>query len=254
MSFFDIGQDWRATLVFNHIISYVFQVISSRREIVRFVQVGANDGLNADFLNPFIISGKWKGLLVEPVPKTFEQLKANYSDVKGLIYANCAVGESDGVAKFYALCEPHSALSSFNKDTILSHTGWALSEGLPDPADCISEISVKLCTLESLFNEYAIDEIDVLAVDTEGFDCKVVASLPKTICPSIIFFEHCHCELQETIRMRSSLLALGYRMLFDKYNVLATKESFLCEGLHDTFVKVVMEAGMVMDKFQEAYG
>lgn len=42
---------------------------------VRFIQLGASDGLKHDLLRPFVIGRKWKGVLVEPIPDSFEKLK-----------------------------------------------------------------------------------------------------------------------------------------------------------------------------------
>jgi hypothetical protein len=54
-------------------------------ETLRFIQVGANDGIFGDPLREHILAHKWRGVLVEPQPEIFEQLKANYAGLRGQI-------------------------------------------------------------------------------------------------------------------------------------------------------------------------
>jgi hypothetical protein len=40
-----------------------------------FLEIGAGDGVTADHLRPFVVSRPWHGIMVEPVPYVFEQLR-----------------------------------------------------------------------------------------------------------------------------------------------------------------------------------
>ena len=222
MSIFNVGQDYRNTLIFNHMAAFMFETLTEILGCVRFIQVGANDGQTADPVHAFVKSERWIGVLVEPIPAVFARLRDSMSSTQGLDFANCAIGPEDGSATFYACRDPHSPLSSFNKETILKHTEWALSVGLPAPETYIDEIKAPVLTLESLCARYRLDHIDVLVTDTEGFDCKVVCSLDlKQRRPTLIYFEHIHCTSQETLDMRNLLHSFGYELFFDGYNAMA---------------------------------
>src|SRR5262245_37291248 len=45
-----------------------------------FVEIGAMDGISFDPLYKHVVSNGWRGLLVEPLPDLFEQLKETYHE------------------------------------------------------------------------------------------------------------------------------------------------------------------------------
>jgi FkbM family methyltransferase len=247
MSIFDLGQDYRATPIFNHIATFMFSTITEARGTVRFIQVGANDGQFADPVHSFVRSGRWTGILIEPLPAVFATLRERLGAVRGLNFANCAIGPKDDTATFYACRDPHSPLSSFDRDTILKHTDWALSIGLPAPETCIQEISVPVFTLETTCAKFGLDQIDVLVTDTEGFDCKVIRSMDLAIRqPIIVHFEHTHCADGETSDLRDLLQSLGYDLLYDKYNAIAVRHRDIFDpSLIKTFQEILIDAALV---------
>src|SRR5438046_1263614 len=60
-----------------------FRAISKFMPELTFIQVGASDGMMNDPIREFVVSGRWRGLLVEPVPHSYKQLVHNYSHVRG---------------------------------------------------------------------------------------------------------------------------------------------------------------------------
>lgn len=155
---------------------------------MRFLQIGANDGINADPAHRFIMSGLWQGHLVEPLPGAFEVLKTTYGDVKGLNFHNVAIALENGFQTFYRVRDPNSALSSFDKNIILKHVHW-----LPDIEFFIDEIVVPTHTIRSLYGESGEGELDVVITDTEGFDDRVIELLNvHATRPKAVLFEHCH--------------------------------------------------------------
>ncbi len=247
MSVFDVEQDYRATPVFEHMVKYLFGQLTAALGVVRFVQVGANDGIADDPIRDFVRSGKWSGLMVEPVPSAFEKLLKNNSGRKGLKFANCAVGLTNGKATFYACREPQTNLSSFDKATIIKHNDWAESNGNPRPGDHIDEITVSVRTIESLCAEHRISRPDILVIDAEGHDCKAIQSADiETRRPKLIFFEHKHCSDDETSAVRDRLKAAGYELLYDKYNAMAVKQrKFFPAPLIKTFREILIDAANV---------
>jgi hypothetical protein len=59
-------------------------------ESIRFINVGANDGISKDPVYQLIQEG-WKGILIEPIPYYFNNLKENLKDYEGLIFENIAI-------------------------------------------------------------------------------------------------------------------------------------------------------------------
>src|SRR5271168_5191347 len=56
---------------------YLFDLARSRKDIF-VLQVGANDGKRHDALSPFLQEFQWRGLLLEPLPDIFADLRRNY--------------------------------------------------------------------------------------------------------------------------------------------------------------------------------
>ena len=61
-----------------------------------FVEIGSNDGERSDHLRPFILSRRWSGIMVEPVPYIFERLQRNYGGTDRIVLANLAIADRDG--------------------------------------------------------------------------------------------------------------------------------------------------------------
>lgn len=68
-----------------------------------FVQVGANDGINFDFLYEFVITRKSSGLVIEPVKDYFKELVINYKDYPRIKKINMAVHRSEKSKLIYKI-------------------------------------------------------------------------------------------------------------------------------------------------------
>ena len=71
---------------------FLFRLAASHlqksQDKVRFIQVGANDGVFGDPLREFIKSFGWEGILVEPQPDVFHHLLDNYDGFSNLVFVN----------------------------------------------------------------------------------------------------------------------------------------------------------------------
>src|SRR5947209_8058963 len=56
-----------------------------------FLQIGAHDGITDDPLRQYVLKYHWRGLLLEPQPRLFAQLKANYQSEPQLMFENAAL-------------------------------------------------------------------------------------------------------------------------------------------------------------------
>jgi FkbM family methyltransferase len=211
------GQDWKAKLVFDKVQAFVMEELTRKLGTIRFVQVGSNDGAKADPIQPFVLGGRWSGLLIEPIPRIFETLRKNYTNVGSLSFANVAIAEQDGSADFYSVRDPHSALSSFNYETVMKHEHW-----LPNIGDLIEKIKVPTLRLDSVLKSHGIETIDVLVVDTEGFDAAVISTIDlEEYKPKLIMFEHVHLSAHGSEGLRNTLTRQSYEFIFDGYDCVA---------------------------------
>jgi len=177
-----------------------------------FIDVGANDGKTGDPVFDYVAQFHWSGIFVEPQPRLFHKLVANYKGEPQLVFENVALGDKDGEATFYAFKESPdlppeaSMLASFDRIRV-SHNG-------PGIKGEIEEIKVPTVTAKSLLDKHGVSAIDYLQVDTEGFDYEVVRMFLSTgIKPTLIHYEN-GCLDAETLCKALSLLAQHqYRVL-----------------------------------------
>lgn len=160
------------------------------------VQIGAHDASQLDPLNRYIRTRGWRGILVEPIPFVFERLRSNYSDVEGLIFENVAIAQSDGQRELYFIpptTEPglppwYDALASFRRDILAAH-----KEFIADIDDRIQSMNVPCLTFDSLCNRHGVEEIDVIQIDTEGYDLEILRMVDfDRYRPTLVQFEELH--------------------------------------------------------------
>lgn len=205
--------------LFGRVLARAFELLTDRMETVPFVQVGANDGVHADHIFPFVRSGKWTGVLVEPAPIPFRRLVDNYRGVHGLQFAQVAISPSRGKLPFYYV-EGDDGLSSFSLDTILSH-----APKYDDLRGMIRTLDVPTTTLDALCDDYGINQPAVVAVDTEGTDDLVLQTFSiETRRPALVLFEHCHLPADRSAALRDRLIAADYRLIHDRHDALAVAE------------------------------
>ena len=191
-------------------------VIARRaRRPLTFVQIGANDGVMYDPLHAVVRAAGWSGVLVEPVPALYEQLVSNYAEVPNLEFENAAIGTSDGTVTLYSV-EPRSGdpywvglLPSLDRDTIISH--GALVPGIEER---IEESQVPSLTLPTLVARHNLSTIDLLNVDTEGFDYEILKQIDfaSTWAPAYIVYECRHFDRTTDRAARRMLRTAGYRL------------------------------------------
>lgn len=138
---------------------------------------------------------------MEPIPYIFTKLQANYQDVDRFDLANIAVGE-DGKMPFYYVDKTaindlpdlpywYDQLGSFDRGHIVKEL-----EGALEPY--IRSMQVESLHLGSLLDRYGVTKIDVLHIDAEGYDWKVLQQLDlNQFKPTFILCEYHHLSLEE---------------------------------------------------------
>lgn len=181
-----------------------------------FVKVGAHDGITGDPCTDILIANsKWKGLLIEPVPFLFERLAMNFNDPSRFYLEKVAVSDCSGLMRFYfidktAIKYIHNLppwfdqIGSFSKDHIICQLGSRVGP-------FIREINVTVERLCDILKRRNINKIDLLHIDAEGFDFKILKTAEiSRFSPKIIFVEHKHIKPIPKIEMRRFLRSFGY--------------------------------------------
>lgn len=176
-----------------------------------FVQIGANDGIDSDFVRDVVFRYGWVGVLVEPIPAVMQQLKKNYEGAS-VQFEEAAIVENvtDEEVEFNVCVDKtvSSALEVAHEKTIAEQAKGR-----------IEKIMVQCMTYEQLVAAYEIKP-DVVVIDTEGYDFKILRSIDyERYSPRVIVYEH--AELADRSEVKAFLRAKGYRFMKFKNNKVA---------------------------------
>jgi FkbM family methyltransferase len=203
-------------------LEFVLAHLMLRKKEVYFIQIGANDGMKDDPLQKFVKEYGWKGILVEPIPEAFEALKENYGNNSNLKFINAAIAEENGVRTLYTFrrdtdFKGGTLYSSFRRDVLLRNTRW-----VPEGAQQVVEVPVKCLSMTSLIREAEGNAVDLLVIDTEGFDFNILKMIDfSVLSPRIIAYEHAHLSKGDMTAATDLLLAQGYRLTRDNLDTIA---------------------------------
>lgn len=204
-----------------------------------FVEIGANDGEKHDHLRPFIVSQRWAGIMVEPVPYVFLRLQERYRDHPQIRLENAAITDRDGTMPFFHLREAagdeqsqlpewYDALGSFSRDVVLSH-----ATAIEDLESRLVEIVVPTLTFTSLLAKHAVESVDLVLVDTEGYDAEIINSIDVSAHrPSLLVYEHYHLRSGERSACLRRLEDAGYLAMEEGFDTFCVHR-----GAHPSLVR-----------------
>jgi FkbM family methyltransferase len=191
-----------------------------------FLEVGSNDGEQHDHLRPYILSLPWRGVMVEPVPYVFERLRRNYGELEDRIaLENVAVGERDGTLPFWYLRPPahdereslpdwYDGVGSFSRETILDH-----ADAIPDLEERLVCAQVPSLTFDSLCKRHGLTELNLLLMDTEGWDWEILKDVDLDVYrPEILVYEHYHLAPSDRMAARRRLEDAGYATMEEGFD------------------------------------
>lgn len=208
---------------------------ASLGEGVRFIQIGANDGLRWDPLRRSIIKQNWRGLALEPLPGVFPLLKRNYAHVPNVHCLQLAVGSHDETLTFWTMSADflqelqedvqlyYVRKSSFNRQAVESaltkfddsQLEYLAARGhVPksDLCDAITPVDVKCLTVNSLVMQHWKEEtLDLIAIDAEGHEAQIIPAIDLSVVrPRCFFYEAFHLEDTDRIVVENHLQRAGY--------------------------------------------
>jgi FkbM family methyltransferase len=194
---------------------------------VFFVQIGAMDGIRFDPIHACVEELGWKGILVEPIPDLFEQLKKNYASCDGLTFVNSAIADFEGTIEMTRI-DPEAIKAGIFKEVLLGVSTLMpdrgllgnvnMAEDMKPLLQCHSQtLEAPCCRLPILLKTHHVAKIDLLVIDTEGADWMVARQLPLDIYkPRIVYLEYAHLSSYEHVACSQHFRNHGYRVFIEK--------------------------------------
>jgi FkbM family methyltransferase len=204
--------------------------LAEKKIINSLIQIGANDGITHDNLYDVIKKFRLQSLLLEPIKEPFLKLTNNYLNFENVKLENSALSVNNEILFLYRVNPDYfykygtlpTGITSFYKEHLIRH-------GIKD-GHIIRE-KVNQISFDELLNKHNIRIFDLLAIDTEGYDCNIVNDFflkIKNIRP-IIVFEWSHIKqnkLQETLN----------KMIKNNYAFFPTGDDIFCFPIEKDFL------------------
>lgn len=211
-------------------IEIVVRFYKMMRQKITLIQVGACDGETSDSVYSYIKSGDINAYLVEPSAVNFQKLKQFYSDGSNATLINAAIADKDEHRTFYSIKDEGRwkdnawarQLASFYKEHLVKH-------GIREEE--INKEEVTCYTLQTIIDQQNIKNLDVLLIDTEGYDAEIVKmALNQNITPNFIAFENVQIFKLYSQKQLNDFYAIlsnrGYVWTHDRINTLAVRKDF----------------------------
>jgi len=204
-----------------------------------YVEAGAHDGIFFSNTNGLDTS-KWQGLLVEPSPAAFELLKRNRPEA---ILENVALVEDESITSLSGTFEDGSAMGSADRQ--LMQRDAARPRNLREKLETIARAKlgippmtrtaiVNTATLDQLLEKHRIESIDLLILDVEGYEAKVLDGFRFVPKPKLMIVE---MRQRDCFEISTRLLASGYILAANLSN-LSVNHNPLFSGDHQDFAWV----------------
>ncbi len=190
---------------------------------VRYLQVGAFDGVSGDPIYPLIERHALQGIVIEPQKDAFERLKTNYARFPHFQFVNAAIADHDGCSPLFRI-KPGALgpewlhqIASFDRNVLMWHAHM-----VPDLESMIETELVRCLTFETLFKEIGIKNVDLLHIDAEGLDAEILRlfDIPARK-PAVVRFEHKHLSIADHDEAIGLLVGQGYRVAASGSDTLA---------------------------------
>jgi FkbM family methyltransferase len=179
-----------------------------------FVQVGANDGITCDPLYEFIQKYNWKGLFIEPGDVAFDKLTKLYEGEEGYLFEHCVISDVTGKITFH------------------EHKRNGRWSGVNPPRNkkrC-NALEKNSYALKDILSKHDIKEFDLLQIDAEGLDDKIVKQVETLeFKPKIINFEFSHMSREKKKDLMEFLKSIGYSRMHrsDKRDIICIRDNVI---------------------------
>jgi|SRR5690349_11737341 len=211
-------------------IEIVVRLYSMMKQRITVLQIGACDGFTSDSIYPYVKAGDMNAYLVEPSKVNFKKLSEFYNSIGNAHLIQAAIADKDEKRMFYTIKDEGRwkddgwarQLASFYKEHLLKHNILE-SEIQAEEVDCL--------TLKSIVKKYNIENLDVLLIDTEGYDGEIVKmALNDGVRPNFIAFENVQLvknyNQKDLDNLYERLATAGYVWTHDRINTMAIRKDF----------------------------
>lgn len=192
---------------------------------VKFLQIGANDGISFDCLYDYVTQHQWDGVVVEPLEDFYESLCNNYKNYPSVKPIKYAINSNQTEMSLFKLNPNYynyypdwaKGIASFSQEHLVKHDIDA-QHILIEKVNCIS--------LMRLIEKFKLEDIDYLQIDTEGFDAEVIKMIDfNVVAPKIIKYEIKHLSNKQRGEVEQILVSQNYRLKSDYSDGFAIRKS-----------------------------
>lgn len=208
--------------------SFLYRHLANYKTLT-FLQIGANDGMMNDPIYKFNLKNKSLvfGYVLEPLPDIFLKLVNNYKSCANIKAFNFAIHASEAEMVLHRVKPSlESQIPEFARGIAsFDSTHWEKTTLVPN-VDYMEQVIVKCVSFDSFVKSNSIEKLDLLLLDTEGYDYQILMSIDFTLIrPKIIRFEH---GVRNNIMSASSFVSIcnhlnsfGYQIIAESYDATA---------------------------------
>jgi FkbM family methyltransferase len=203
-------------------------------DVVKFVQIGAFDGVLYDELHQTISNNeKFKGLLVEPLEKPFQALLETYKHRPDWKFENVAITEKEEIKQIWTI--PYELKDSEELpawatgcSTLMQHSNSLFGKHCTveefSTLKKFTSIQFVKCTyLQHVLDKHDFNDFDLFHVDAEGYDWLIIKQLNLEFHkPKVIHFEFFNLSKEHYHEVNSYLKLYGYHLYAFSNNITAT--------------------------------
>ena len=164
------------------------------KEVKVIFDVGGHNGESILFFNRNI--NFFKIYTFEPLKNNFLKLKMNTKKIQEkIVYFNCALGGKKENQIIKEMIETSSSTFNDINETSNYFKKKKFFLGVKDKKKMYVEKTVSIDKGTNIIREFKIDKIDLLKIDTEGYELNVIKGFESNIAiVKVIIFEH-HYDL-----------------------------------------------------------
>lgn len=208
--------------------SFLYRHLAVHKTLT-FLQIGANDGIMNDPVYHFNVGNRnaVSGFVLEPLPDIFEKLVENYKCCPGIKPFNLAIHATQSEMILHRVKPELAAEVPVFARGIASFDAnhWKKTTLVPS-VDLMEQVKVSCVSFADFIRSNAIDNLDLLLLDTEGYDYEILMSIDfAQIKPRIIRFEH---GVRDNVmsfgqfkQVCNYLNSFGYQIIAESYDVTA---------------------------------
>ena len=159
-------------------------------KIAALIDVGSHHGESINFFKKnFLVK---KIFAFEADKESFNILKKNTEKLSGLKIFNIAIGDNNGFVNFKKHYDSESStVVEINKNSNYYKKKNFYLNFFNFKKSIFPEEKIKICRLDNIIDSNEFKSIDLLKIDTEGYDFHVIKGLGKLIKKvKYIYFEH----------------------------------------------------------------